>query len=255
MATEKYYHDLDLVGISQLKNARKQNVTQAEMDALALVLGAENKGLFVFNTETEESSTWTGTEFKIDAPKVQGAMVYRGAISAPGSMPTDVLAGHSFVYTGPATELAWVDQVFAPDASIEPGDQIVYRGDGTWDIYDGAEELASETVAGIAKRSSIDETKSGTNVENFVTPAGVSAFVAHRKLTTVYFADNQTLQANIPLSVAHNMNLQHKDAFTIRVADSAGSSISVQVQSQDVNTVTITSAVGLIGVKITVIGF
>jgi hypothetical protein len=255
MATEKYYHDIDLVGVSQLKNARKQNVTQAEMDALALVLGAENKGLFVFNTDTEESSTWTGTEFKIDAPKVQGAMVYKGAISAPGSMPTDVLAGYTFVYTGPSTTLTWTDQVFAPDSSIETGDQIVYRGDGTWDIYDGSEELATESVAGIAKKSSIDETKAGTNTENFVTPAGVSAFVSHRKLTTVFFADNQSLTANIPLTISHNMNLQNKDAFTIRIADSSGNSINAQVQSQDVNSIVITSSVGLTGVKITIIGF
>lgn len=255
MAVEKYYHDLDLAGVSQIINARKQNVTQAEMDALALVLGTDNRGLFVFNTDTEESATWTGTEFKIDAPKVQGAMVYKGAISAPGTMPTDPLAGYTWQYTGPATDLTWTDQTFLPNASIETGDQIVYRGEGVWDIYDGAEELASETVAGIAKRASIDTTKAGTNSEDFVTPAGLSAYTIHRKLTTVYFADNQSIVAGVPFTVNHNMNLQHKDSFTIRVADSTGSTVSVGVQSQDVNSVLINSAVGLTGVKITIVGF
>lgn len=255
MATEKYYHDIDMVGVSQLKNARKHNVTQAQMDALATVLGQENVGLFIYNTDTQESSTWTGSQFKIDAPKVMGAMVYKGAISAPDAMPSDVLAGYSYMYTGPAATLSWADQTFEPRTNIQTNDMIIYRGENVWDIYDGYEELATETMPGIAMRASIANTKAGIEADTFVTPAGLSAFVSSHKLTTVYFADNLALSANVPLTIQHNMNLQFKDAFTIRVADSTGASISTQSTSVDVNSITLTSSVDLSGVKVTIVGF
>lgn len=256
MAVEKYYHDLDLVGVSQIKNARKHNVTQAEMDSLSLALGAEHKGLFIYNTETEESSTWNGSEFKIDAPKVQGAMVYQSAITSPTAMPSgELLQGYTYVYTGPDATLSWADQTFYPDASIETNDQIIYRGNGIWDIYDGSEELANETVAGIVKRATAANTMQGTEADTFVSPATLTAYRNNRKLTTVYFADGVSLTANVPFTVQHNLNLQNKDAFTVRIADTDGYNISASVQSKDLNSIEITSSVSLTAVKITLIGF
>jgi hypothetical protein len=71
----------------------------------------------------------------------------------------------------------------------------------------------------------------------------------------VFFDGAVSLAANTPLTVEHNLNLQNKDAFTIRVADSTGSDVSVDVDSVSVNSLTINSAIAATNVKVTVIGY
>lgn len=55
-------------------------------------------------------------------------------------------------------------------------------------------------------------------------------------------------------TVTHNLNLVDKDAFVIRVADSTGSSINVDVDSVDVNSLTLTTLLPRTGVRVFVSG-
>ena len=62
------------------------------------------------------------------------------------------------------------------------------------------------------------------------------------------------LVADTAFTVSHNLGLVNKDAFTINTMH-AGEQVSVQVSSVDVNTITLTSAVGVTGLRVSLIGF
>lgn len=63
MASTLHIADLDLALSSQITNARKHNVTAAQMAALALILNTENIGLFVWNSDLAMEFTWDGDKF------------------------------------------------------------------------------------------------------------------------------------------------------------------------------------------------
>lgn len=67
MSTKQYYHNIDLVKVGQLVNARFQNVTNSEMAQLASELTDQNKGLTVYNTDLSIQLIWDGTQFKSEA--------------------------------------------------------------------------------------------------------------------------------------------------------------------------------------------
>ena len=77
----------------------------------------------------------------------------------------------------------------------------------------------------------------------------------HGALPKTYFNGTVTLTADSPVTITHNLALTDKDSFTIRIADSTGSTVSVDVDSVNVNSLTITAGVALTGIKVTIIGF
>lgn len=89
MASSLYIEDLDLALSSQIKNARKHNVTTAQMASLAAILGASNVGVFVWNTDLKIEFTWDGQQF-VNALGTTSAQAYtdlsellNGATPAP----------------------------------------------------------------------------------------------------------------------------------------------------------------------------
>ena len=70
----------------------------------------------------------------------------------------------------------------------------------------------------------------------------------------IYTATGVSITASTPLTVNHNLALSDKDFFTIRVCDTNGSSISVDVDSVNTNSLTLTSLVDLTGIKIVIFG-
>jgi hypothetical protein len=97
------------------------------------------------------------------------------------------------------------------------------------------------------------ESSTGTDTVRAVTPSGLTQFASDRKLAKVYFISGASLVANTPLTVTHNLALQNKNAFTINVM-SSDSQVSVDVDSTDTNSLTVTSAVSITA-SITVIGY
>jgi len=71
----------------------------------------------------------------------------------------------------------------------------------------------------------------------------------------VYFTSTATTTANTPLTINHGLNLQNKDSFIPSVKNSAGSEISVDIDSVDVNNITITTAVALTNMRVSIIGY
>ena len=53
MATKKFYHDIDMLNVGELKGARLQNITTSDKTTLASSLGSGNKGLQVWDTDLD----------------------------------------------------------------------------------------------------------------------------------------------------------------------------------------------------------
>ena len=63
MVSKQFYQDIDMVNIGQLIGARHQNVNNADMIAMVTLLGSNNKGLVVWNTDQNKEFVWDGTSF------------------------------------------------------------------------------------------------------------------------------------------------------------------------------------------------
>lgn len=255
MARKDYYHDLDLKLVSQMVNARTHNVTTAERTNLAGVLNGQHRGLHVWDTDLKLTFYWDGTGWDSGVPLIAGAMTYKGAYTSLTTAPADASVGDTHVYTGVAGLLTWEGQTFSPSNDIEPGDQLVYRGDDIWDVLQGNNVKATTDISGLVKLATSAQVIAGVDAENAVTSEGLKAFIDVKKMPRVFFSSSISLPANTPFTLAHNLGLQHKDAFTIRVADSTGSDVSVDVDSVDINSLTLTSSIAQNAVKVTVIGY
>jgi hypothetical protein len=207
--------------------------------------------LIVYDTDEDQIYVWNGTTFI--PTKVQGAMTYKGTVTSLTTAPAGFDVGSTYVFTGTPGTLTWAGQSFSPSANIEVGDILIYRGSNTWDIVEGNDIAATETVAGNVTLATQGDVNNGTG-NGVVTATTLSAFVNARKLAKTYFA-TVDLAALTPFTVSHNMGLSNRDAFVVRTATSNGSEVSFDIDSVDTNSFTVTSAVALTGVKIFATGF
>lgn len=247
MATKSFFHDLDL-NKSALLNVKLNPLTTAEQATLATGLGSGDKGLTSFNTDTNQMMTFNGTAF-VKSNTLENALVYKGAVAANAVAPVSPVTGdfYKFNSTGSNTwNGAGVD--------IKSGDQAFYDGT-TWEfIKDENSVAATDTIAGIVELATNAETLTGTDTVRAITPANLTSFVTSKQFARVYFASALTLVANTPLNINHALALSNRDSFTISVKLS-NSEVSVDVDSVDVNNLTITSGIGLVGISVTVVGF
>jgi hypothetical protein len=254
MAIKEYFHDIDLQKVSQLVNARVQNITTADRTTLAGTLNTTHKGLQVWDTDLNSPYFWTGSAFIAGISTVVGAMIYRGAYSNLTTLPTTPAIGDVYVMTAAGT-LTWAGQTFNPSAVVQVNDQVVYRGTNVWDVLQGNAVEATEASLGLVELATQAEVNAGADATRSITPATLTSFVNTKALAKTYFSNSITTVANTPLTVTHNLGLQNKDAFTISVKSSTGSEVSVDVDSVDVNSLTITTGVALTTGKVCIIGF
>lgn len=252
MSVIQQYNNLDFQKVLELLNVRVQNVTSTERDALAATLGALNVGLHVYDTTLKQPYYWDGSMFV--PTKVAGAMVYKGTVTSLTTAPTNPEIGFTYVFTGTAGTLTWAGQTFSPDADIENGDILIYRGDNIWDIVEGNDDIATETVAGNIRLATQSEVNAGTVTDEAVTPATLTGFANAKQFAKTFFTTTD-LTALTPQTITHNLNLSNKDAFVIRTANSMGSEISFDVDSVNLNSFTLTSAIAVTGVRVFVVGF
>lgn len=252
MTQKEYYHDLDLVKVSQLLNTRIHNVTTAQRNSLAATLDGTNKGLVVYDTDLKNLYTWDGTQFAAPAAVVPGAMVYKAAITDATTAPAGAEAGYVYVWNTASATLTWAGQTFNPDNKVQQGDQIIYRGSNVWDTYQSDLNPATETDSGYLKIATQALVTAGTNDTDAVTPLKLQTKLNNGLYTKQYFTTSN-VTALTPLTVNHNLNLVDRDAFTINTMLS-NSQVSVDVDSVDANSLTITSLVNLTNLKITVQG-
>lgn len=253
MAVKAVWTDLDGQKVGILKDWRFNPLTTSQRTTLGSLLNAAHEGLFVFDTDTNYIYFWDGTAWISGTAPVAGAMTYKGAYSNLTTAPVGAADGDTYVMTAAGT-LTWAGITFNPSADVQVGDMVVRRSATVWDVVQGNAVDSSETVAGIIEIATQAETNAGTDDVRAVTPLKLATYISNQGLAKTYFASGLTLVANTPLTISHNLNLQNKDAFVISVKDSAGSEVGVDVDSVNVNSLTIESSVAATNVVVTVIG-
>lgn len=247
MASKLLYHDIDLVKVSQILNARAHNITTTDRTTLGGTLNSTHKGLFVFDTDLNSIYVWGGAAW-VSAGSVSGAMVFRGVVAFNASEPVTPATGDFYLFSNAGTN-TWEGSTV-----VEAGDSVVWDGTA-WKFIQTNVVDATEAVKGVVELASTAEAQAGTATNVVSTPANVKSWTDQIKAAKTYFASGLSLVANTPLSIAHNLALQNRNAFTINVMDSTHSQISVDVDSTDQNNLTVTSSIALTGVSVTVIGF
>lgn len=245
---EFIYHNLDLVRVSELKNARIHNVTTAERATLGSSLGGSNIGLVVFDTNEEVPYFWGDQGWVSVGATINGAMVLRGVVAFDSVEPVAPEVGDFYVFNTAGTN-TWEGSTV-----VEIGDSVVWDGT-TWQFIQTNITNASETTAGVIEIATQTEVNTGTDTNRAVTPATLSGYLDNQAVARTYFASGLSLTANTPLTVNHNLGLQNRNAFTISVFNTTNEAVSVKVTSTNTNSLTLTSSVALAGVSVTIIGF
>jgi len=245
---ESIYHDLDLFRVSQIKQVRIQNITTTDRTTLAGSLGGSNKGLFVYDTDLNTFYVWNGSAWNSVGTTISGAMTFKGVVAHNAAEPGSPAIGDFYIFNS-AGQNTWES-----DEAVEAGDMVIWDGTN-WNYINRNVYNATETLAGKIEIATTSETNAGSDDTRAVTPAKLVGFTTSRAFAKVYFASSVSVTANTPFTVTHGLGLQNRNAFTINVMNSAHSAISVDVDSTDANSLTITSAVSLTGLSITVIGF
>lgn len=248
MASKLYYHDLDLVKVSQLKQARIQNITTTDRTTLGGTLNSSHIGLVVYDTDLEILYLWDGAAWLPINTTISGAMTLKGVVAHNAAEPGTPATGDYYIFNSAGSN------TWESDEAVEAGDMVVWDGTN-WryinrNVYD-----ATETLAGKIEIATQSETNTGTDDNRAITPAKLSGFISNRALAKVYFVSGVSTTANTPQTITHNLALQNRNAFTINVMDSTHSAVSVDVDSTSTNALTITTAVSLTDLSVTIIGF
>lgn len=253
MASKKIYHDLDLVAVSQLLNARLHNVDNAGMATLGGSLGVSNVGLTVWNTDTEMVHVWDGVQFVALAVTVEGDVVFRDVVDASTSLDAqaEAIAGYQYI-VGTAGTLAMTGVTFLPDAVVQVGDMVLFTSATTAYVLQRNDVDATETVVGNVRLATQAEADAGAN-----DTAAITSLKLQTKLETQAYTRQYTvttdLVANTPATITHNLDLADRDAYTINVTH-GNEVIGVAVVSIGANSLSVESSVALTGARITVVG-
>lgn len=287
MATKQFYHNIDLVNVGQLLGARLQNVTAAEQTTLAGQLGADNKGLTVYNSEEKRLYIWDGVQFVQQAVEVAGDLIFKGVKNASQSLDgqnVEKIAGYQYV-VGTAGTLSLTGVTFTPSAVAEQGDVFFFTSPTEAYVLQRNDEEATEDKLGNVRLATQAEVDAGVQATEAVTPATLHGYLdpifanqaaidaeqfgriaateeknleQDGRLTSLeadrvkhfFTSVDLTVGAN---TITHNLNLADRDGFVINTHRN-NSQISLDVDSVSANAITLTTLVPLTGVKVTIIG-
>jgi len=175
MSVKQFYHDIDLVKVGQLVDARFKNVTNQERSDLALTLGAGNVGLVVYDTDDSEMYVWNGSAFSKVSSDVSGDIVFRGVINPTNADTGDVSAvsGNQYVVDAAGT-LTKTDVTFSPSGVVEVGDIVLFTSATEATVLQRNVEDATTSKKGIVELATAAETDAGTSTTTAVTPASLT---------------------------------------------------------------------------------
>lgn len=253
MATKQFYHDIDLVKVGQLKGARIENVADATAQAAITTPGT---GQLIYRADTATLMTYNGSAWVKAVPDVviTGDVIFKGTVDASTTLDGQATATSGFQYVvATAGTLTMTGVTFTPSAVAEVGDVVLFTSSSAASVLQRNVVAATETVAGIVELATNAEVTAGSATTVAVTPSGLASALQTNRFTRQYTA-TVTLVADTPFTVTHSLALVSKDAFVINVMDSAGSAISVDVDSTSADALTLTSSVALSDVVVTVVG-
>lgn len=170
MATKKFYHDIDMLNVGELKGARLQNITTSDKTTLASSLGSGNKGLQVWDTDLDAPYIWDGSVWIRDALIVTGSIVFKGAINPANAASIGKESGFQYAVDTAGT-LTATGVTFSPSGVVEIGDIVLFTSATEATIFQRNTEAATETSQGIVELATQVEVDAGTDTGRVVTPA------------------------------------------------------------------------------------
>lgn len=244
-ATKNVYVNHNYGKVGAIIDAQHNPLTTTARNTLGGTLNATHKGLFVWDTDLNAPYWWNGSDWATVSGG-QSGLTPKGSVAFNAAEPGSPVVGDLYVFTSAGTN------TWEGPTPVQIGDQAWWNGT-TWEFLQGNVLAASDTVAGVVELATDAEAVTGSDTARATTPANVAAREASRKLARVYFNSGVTTVADTPLTITHNLGLQHRDAYTLSFKV-GNSEVDVDTDSIDVNSCSITSNVALTG-SITVIGF
>jgi hypothetical protein len=264
--TEQIAEVNDLTASVTWANVPDANITQSSVTqhegALSITESQISDLQSYLTTETNDLTaavTWANVP---DANITQSSVTqHEGALSITESQISDL---QSYLLNINSENIGDLANVTITAAAT--GDFLRYNGaawvDSTIQDGDIAESAVTQHEAALSiAESQISLTNSlaagftATDLSGAVNEleGEINALQGRDEVAT-YTATGISITASTPFTVNHNLALSDKDFFTIRVCDSNGSSISVDVDSVNTNSLTLTSLVDLTGIKVFIIG-
>lgn len=290
MAVKQFYHDIDLLNVGQLVGARLQNVTSAQQSTLVGTLSVANKGLQIYNTELKRVFVYDGSAFVQQEVTIDGDIMFKGVIANPSAPALEMVVGYQYAVGANGT-LVQAGVTFVPSATVNAGDQVLVVSateayvvnrnidDARIDNIEAKNVEQDNRLTSVEGRATALEGRADANdIKNIEQDGRLTSIEAKNveqdsrltavesknveqdsRLTAVEAATVYThfatvdLVAGVAKTVTHGIGLTNKDAFTVRTA-LGGSDISVDVDSVDANSITLTSLVNLTGVSVMIVG-
>jgi len=221
MASREYYHDIDLVKVGQLVNARIQNVTTTERNTLGSSLGSGNVGIQVFDTTIAAPFIWDGSAWVRDALTVSGDVVYKGTINPSNAGTVNKDSGFQYVVDTAGT-LTASGVTFSPSGVVEVGDIVLFTSATDASVIQRNVEGATDAVAGIIELATQSEVNTGSDTTRAITPATLAG--------SNLASDVSTNQSNISTLQTDVSNLQ------TYAANNAGDIATLQTQVTNLQT-------------------
>jgi hypothetical protein len=197
MSTKQFYHDIDLVKVGQLINARIQNITTVDRGTLGGTLDGSHAGLQVWDTDLDAPFVWNGSAWLRDALEVSGDVVYKGVIKPTNSDTgaIEAISGYQYVVDTAGT-LAKAGVTFSPSAVVEVGDLVLFTSASAASIIQRNAVSATDTVEGLIELATQTEVNTGTDTTRAITPATFAGATIFANIDSDLTANAAAISAN-----------------------------------------------------------
>jgi hypothetical protein len=237
MAKKNFLVHLDM-NKQELQNTKAHNLSTAHISELAATLVAEDKGLFVYDTDLLKLFAWNGTAFADVTPAPPQVGQYRGGVLHTATEPANLVAGDWVTFTS-----AGVVTNFGGTQTVQIGDWAIYNGT-TWDILQGNVDVATTTTVGLVQLATSAEAIAGTDANKAITPSTLEAGVNGR--TAIMSLGS--LPANTPTTFTHNL---HSNVLAVQFnVNNEASNSELYWEVLDENSISVTSNVAVTSVNV-----
>lgn len=245
MAVKKFYHDIDLVSVGQLLNARLHNVDSTARATLAATpLTVDHKGLQVWDTDDNAPYIWNGVAWLRDALVITGDVVFRGTIDASVSLDAQATAeaGNQYVVSTAGTP-SMTGVTFTPSSAVELGDVILFTSSSAATVLqrnleDAIVDADFASAGLMTTDGSGNYTVTTNNSSNWNTAFGWGDHAAQGYITSeTNDLTSAVTWANVPnANITESSVTQHQGALSINESQITFTSAFIELTDLSVGT-------------------
>ena len=255
MAVKKFYHDIDLVSVGQLLNARLHNVDSTARATLAATpLTVDHKGLQVWDTDDNAPYIWNGVAWLRDALVITGDVVFRGTIDASVSLDAQATAeaGNQYVVSTAGTP-SMTGVTFTPSSAVELGDVILFTSSSAATVLqrnleDAIVDADFASAGLMTTDGSGNYTVTTNNSSNWNTAFGWGDHAAQGYITSeTNDLTSAVTWANVPnANITESSVTQHQSALAINESQITFTSAFIELTDLSIGTPSSASGSGSI---------